>query len=34
LLEGANRVAAMEALFGIIPSDVDMDDVKIERILK
>ena len=29
-----DRVAAMESLFGIIPSDVDMDAERMERILK
>lgn len=29
-----DKVAAMESLFGIIPQDVDIDAVRIERILK
>jgi len=29
-----DKVALMESLFGVIPSDVDFDAMKIERILK
>ena len=29
-----DRVALMETLFGILPSDVDLNDARLERILK
>ena len=29
-----DKVAAMESLFGVIPSDIDFEELRMERILK